>query len=266
LGGFEQNALVSPAIFGRLRRVPIPELVFPTALTVTEQTIDISGFSARQKAFYANLFWETVRVYDAAKKPRVVIGITGPTGAGKSVVAVLFKAFARQARLPFALESVTLDAYHYPNGFLRSHFSEGAPLKQVKGRFDTYDVAALARDLQAFASGAKLAFPAYSRKLHDPVPASIPVATPATLLVLEGLWLLAELGDWARIKPLLDFCYFIDSDKERTRQAVIKRHMTGGRTFEDASRHYEEVDGRNSDLTLQTRPKANRVIPPYYLI
>lgn len=244
----------------------IPELVFPTALTVTEQTIDISGFTAPQKAFYLNLFSETAGVYAAAKKARVVIGIAGPTGAGKSVVAVLFKELARQAGLPFALESITIDAYHYPNSFLLSHFSAGVPLKQVKGRFDTYDVAALARDLKAFASGASVAFPAYSRKLHDPVPGSISVAAPATLLVLEGLWLLAELGDWARIKPLVDFCYFIDSDKERTRQAVINRHTTGGRTLEDASRHYEEVDGRNSDLTLQTRHRADKVIPPYYLI
>lgn len=257
---------MSRLVFGKLQRVQIPELVFPTALTVTEQTVDISGFTARQKAFYLNLFWETVGVYNAAKKARVVIGIAGPTGAGKSVVAVLFKELAWQARLPFAFEAITIDAYHYPNSFLLSHFSGGVPLKQVKGRFDTYDVAALARDLKAFAAGGNVAFPAYSRKLHDPVQASIPVTAPATLLVLEGLWLLAELGDWAQIKPRLDFCYFIDSDKERTRQAVIKRHMTGGRTFEDASRHHEEVDGRNSDLILLTRHKADKIIPPYYLI
>ena len=57
---------------------------------VTEQTIDLSGFSPRQKTFYLNLFWETVEIYNAAKKSRVGIGIAGPTGAGISVVAVLF--------------------------------------------------------------------------------------------------------------------------------------------------------------------------------
>ncbi len=239
---------------------------FPASLTVTEQTIDISGFTRRQKAFYLDLFWETVGVYNAAKKGRVAIGIAGPTGAGKSVVAVLFKELAKPARLSFAFEVVTIDAYHFPNRFLLSHFADGMPLKQVKGRFDTYDVTALATNLKAFAAGENVAFPAYSRKLHDPVQNRVLIAAPATLLLVEGLWLLSDLGDWGQVRPLLDFCYFIDADKERTRQAVLQRHITGGRSLEDASRHYEQVDGRNSDLTLQTRHKADKVIPPYYLV
>jgi len=92
------------------------------------------------------------------------------------------------------------------------------------------------------------------------------VETPAALLLVEGLWLLSDHGDWAQVRPLLDFCYFIESDKERTQQAVIKRHMTGDRTYEDAARHYAEVDGRNSDLVLQTRHRADKVIPPYYRV
>jgi putative kinase len=242
------------------------DLIFPASLIVTGQTIDISGFTQPQKAFYLNLFWETVGIYRAAEKPRVAIGIAGPTGAGKSVVSMLFKELAKQARLPFAFESVTIDAYHYPNSYLLSHFSGGTTLKQFKGRFDTYDVAALARDLKAFAAGENVSFPAYSRKLHDPVPNSIAITNPATLLVVEGLWLLYDQADWEQVRLLLDFCYFIDSDTERTRQAVIKRHMTGGRTREDAARHFEEVDGRNSGLVLQTRHKADKVIPPYYLV
>jgi len=244
----------------------MPDLIFPASLLVTEQTIDISGFTPRQKAFYRDLFWETVRIYQAAKKSRVIVGIAGPTGAGKSVVAVLFKELARQAGLAFGFEVITIDAYHYPNHFLLSHYSNGEPLKRVKGRYDTYDVSALARDLRAFASGGVTSFPAYSRKLHDPVPNSISVTEPATLVLVEGLWLLFDQAGWEGIRPLLDFCFFIESDQERTRQAVIKRHMTGGRTLEEATRHYEQVDGRNSELTLQTRGKADKVIPPYYLV
>lgn len=246
--------------------MPIIDLTFPAALTVTEQTIDISGFTPRQKAFYQNLFWETVGIYQAARKSRVIVGVAGPTGAGKSVVGVLFQELAQQAGLTFKFEVVTIDAYHYPNRFLLSHFSNGEPLKTVKGRYDTYDVSSLARDLKAFAAGHRMAFPAYSRKLHDPVSDSIAITEPSTLLLVEGLWLLFDQAGWEAIGPQLDFCYFIESDKERTRQAVIQRHMTGGRSQEDATRHYEQVDGRNSDLVLATRHKADKVIPPYYLV
>ena len=243
-----------------------PELVFPAALRVTEQTIDISGLTRPQRDFYRDLFWETAEIYHRAQKPRVVVGFAGPTGAGKSVVAVLLKELARQANLPFAFEVITIDAYHYPNQFLRSHFSDGQPLKQVKGRHDTYDVGALVRDLNAFAAGAAVAFPEYSRQLHDPVPDRIHITAPATLLLVEGLWLLSDHGDWAQVRSRLDYCYFMEAETERTREAVIRRHMNGGRTREDAARHYEAVDGRNSDLVRQTRPRADKTLPPYYSI
>jgi hypothetical protein len=239
---------------------------FPSQLQVTEQTIDISSFSQLQKAYYLDLFSEMVQIYRGKNKPRVVIGIAGPTGAGKSVIAVLFKEIAKRAGLSFALESITIDAYHYPNSFLNSHFSGGEPLKKVKGRYDTYDVQALAGDLKAFSSGETVSFPIYSRKLHDPVKDGIVTAAKDTLLILEGLWLLYESAGWEAIGPLLDYSIFIDSDKERTKEPVLKRHMIGGRTLEDASRHYELVDGKNSDLVLTTKHRANKIIPAYYSV
>jgi pantothenate kinase len=239
-------------------------ITFPASVRVTEQTIDLSGFSQRARDFYAELFREFVDIYDAGKKPRVVIGIAGPTGAGKSVVAVLFKEIATRAGLPFALESVTIDAYHYPNQYLLSHFSDGEPLKKVKGRFDTYDVRALARDLAAFSAGQNVSFPMYSRKLHDPIKDGVVIKAREALLIVEGLWLLYDQSGWEAIRPLLDYAFFIDSDKELAKAPVLKRHMTGGRTLEEASRHYQDVDGKNSDLVLTTKNKADQVIPPYY--
>jgi hypothetical protein len=239
---------------------------FPASLQVTEQPIDLSALSRKQKDFYLNLFLEIVAIYKAKKSPRVVIGITGPTGAGKSVVAVLFKELARQADIPFVLESITIDAYHFPNSFLLSHFSDGVALKQVKGRFDTYDAQALARDIRAFSSGATVSFPTYSRKLHEPVKNGVVVEAKNALLIVEGLWLLYDKAGWEAIGPLLDYSIFIDADAIGAKEPVLKRHMAGGRTFEDASRHYERVDARNSDLVLTTKHKANKVIPPYYSI
>jgi len=204
-----------------------PEITFPPTLLVTEQTIDISGFSQSQRTFYLNLFWEIVEIYRAQKKPRVIIGNAASREPGAEL--------ARQAGLPFAFESVTIDAWHYRNEYLLSHFSAGKPLKKVKGRFDTYDVRGLVADLEAFAAGKEVAFPVYSRKLHDPVKNSIHVTTAETLLVVEGLWLLHDAAGWEAVRPLLDFSFFIESDVERTKAPVIRRHMTGGRTLADAT-------------------------------
>jgi putative kinase len=239
---------------------------FPASLQVTEQPVDLSALSTRQKDFYANLFSEMVEIYQAKQKPRVVLGVAGPTGAGKSVVAVLFKELAKQVDLPFVLESITMDAYHFPNQFLLSHFAEGVSLKQVKGRFDTYDAAALARDLRAFSAGRRVSFPTYSRKLHEPVKDGIVVEAGRVLLIVEGLWLLYDRAGWENIGPLLDYSIFIEADVAGAREPVLRRHMMGGRTREDALRHYELVDASNSALVLTTKHKATQVIPAYYSI
>jgi len=242
------------------------QIAFPESLEVTDQQIDLSGLTKGQKDFYLELFSEVVDFYGTKKKPRVVLGIAGPTGAGKSVVAVLLKHLAKHAHLSFAVESITIDAYHYPNSYLNSQFADGEPLKKFKGRFDTYDTAQLARDLSAFTAGETVAFPAYSRRLHDPVKNSVIVDTKAALLIVEGLWLLYDKAGWEAVGPLLDYAIFVDADVERVKGPVLKRHITGGRSAEDAARHYEQVDSRNSELVLTTRHRANRIIPPYYLV
>ena len=101
------------------------KITFPASLEVTEQHIDLSALTQRQKDFYLNLFSEIADIYRARNKSRFVLGIAGPTRAGKSVIAILLKDLAKQADLPFALESITIDAYHYPNSFLNSHFADG---------------------------------------------------------------------------------------------------------------------------------------------
>jgi len=242
------------------------KLQFPASLEVTGQAIDLSALSKGQKEFYVKLLSEIVDICRSKNKTRVVLGIAGPTGAGKSVVAVLLKHLAKQASLPFVLESITIDAYHYPNSYLNTHFADGVPLKRVKGRFDTYNTAQLAQDLAAFAAGETVAFPAYSRKLHDPVENSLIVEAKAALLVVEGLWLLYDEAGWETVGRLLDYAIFIEADIARAREAVLKRHITGGRSLEDAARHYEQVDARNSNLVMTTRHKANKVIPPYYSV
>jgi pantothenate kinase len=242
------------------------EIQFPAALEVTEQQIDLSALSERQKAFYLGLFAWIVDVYTARKKPRFVLGVAGPTGAGKSVIALLFKELSKQAGLPFAVEAITIDAYHYTNEFLLSHFSEGQPLKKVKGRFDTYRPDALAADLRNYAAGRAVSFPAYSRKLHDPIPNAVTVTGKNVLLIVEGLWVLFDQGGWENIAPLLDYSLFIEADPARAKEPVLLRHLRGGRSREDAERHYETVDAENSALVLATRHKATKIIPPYYSV
>lgn len=241
------------------------ELSLPKTINVTDQEIDISAMTPSQKEFYIDLFKELVRLYQSKKKPRVVIGIAGPAGSGKSVITEIFREIAKQRPLPFRLETVGIDAFHYPNDFLLTNTADGEPLKNHKGRFDTYDVPKLIETLTSFSLGNSVSFPLYSRKAHDPVEGALVIKKgEPTLLVVEGLWLLYDKSGWDRVGKLLDYSIFLEADRERVRNGVIDRHVRGGRTAENAAEYYEANEEKNFDIIMRTKKKANRIIPSYY--
>lgn len=241
------------------------EVSFPKTLNVTDQEIDISSLTETQRQFYIDLFKEVVRLYQSKKKPRVVVGVAGPAGAGKSVMMAIFQQIVDQRPLPFRFETIGIDAFHYPNNFLTSNIVDGESLKNHKGRFDTYDVMKLTQVLTYFSLGHNVSLPAYSRKTHDPVEnvTSIKGGEP-TLLLVEGLWLLYDKNGWEKIGKLLDFSIFVEADKNKVRQGVLDRHIRGGRTKEDSEKYYEANEAVNFDLIMKTKNKASKIIPSYY--
>lgn len=240
------------------------EIHFPTHLEVTKQNIDVSFLTDMQKEFYINLFEEITALYSSVDKKRMIIGFAGPTGAGKSVTLALFKDLAKQYDLPFKIITLGIDAYSYTNEYLLSQQDNEKTLKDSKGRFDTYDVNKLKNDLNKFLDDKDVSLPEYSRVTHNPIENTETIHDDSALLLIEGLWLLYDKNNWNEINPLLDYTIFITAEKERVRNATIKRHVTGGRTEEEASKYYDEIDSHNFDIVMETKEKANRIIPSYH--
>ena len=237
---------------------------FPEKVLVTEQEINTSLLTESQRGAYLNLFQHVIQVYESKGKPRVIVGLLGPTGSGKSVIAALFKEMVHQLSLPFRFETFGIDAFHYPNEYLLTHTAGDKMLKDLKGRFDTYDVSKLLKTLESFQIGQSVVLPAYSRKTHDPIENAAVITEENALLLIEGLWLLYDKNGWEQIGNHLDFSIFINVDKDAVRESVIKRHTEGGRSRENASAYYDSVDSRNFDLVMTTRNRANEVIPSYF--
>lgn len=240
-------------------------VLFPSSVSVTGQEINISSLTNTQKQFYINLFMELLELYLSKQKPRMIVGLAGPAGSGKSVITAIFHEIAKQLQLPFRFETVGIDAFHYRNDFLLKHTTNGKPLKANKGRFDTYDVSKLTKALLDFSAWKEVSLPVYSRKTHDPIEDAIVIkkGEPA-LLIIEGLWILYDKDGWENVGKLLDFSIFIETDNEKVRQGVLERHVRGGRTLEDASAYYEANEAKNFDLIIHTKDKADKVIHSYY--
>ena len=236
----------------------IPE--FPKRVIVTDQEIDISGMSADQKEFVGKVINDMFLRYERFGKSRAVFGIAGPSGAGKSVLVALAKGLARGRKTTFHVETVSIDAFHFPNEYLATHEKDGVNLQEVKGRYDTYDMQLLASELVHFREGAAIRFPVYSRTIHDPVPNAIAISEPDALLILEGLWLLHGDAGWQFVRDELDYTYFLDDELERLRTHTIERHVRGGRSETNAAHFYDKSDMENYRLVIRTKKFADQFL------
>jgi pantothenate kinase len=208
----------------------------PQEVNVTEQMVDISNLSKKQTLYYKELAEELKAEYVANGESRQIFTLSGPAGSGKSVVsAILGHIFSNKEE--FIYLNVGLDGFHYPNAKLAE-----LELLDAKGRYDTYDTELLFSKMLAFTSGEDVTFPYYSRESHNPIVDELSVTGNNVLLLLEGQWLLRDKPEWSKICELSSFNLSVSGSIEDMRENVIRRHMVGGRTTNDAMNFYAGND------------------------
>ena len=200
---------------------------------------------------------------------RVVVGLAGPPGTGKSTVAAALVTRMRVLGTPTAL--VPMDGFHLDQREL-----ERLGRADRKGAPDTFDVAgyvALLRRLRAADEPVVLA-PRFDRDLEQSIGSALPV-TPATRVVLtEGNYLLLRHADlprplsedpsmagWDQVEEHLDACWFVDVDPAVRVERLVARHVAHGRSPEAALEWVLRNDEVNARLVDGTRSRADGVVP-----
>jgi pantothenate kinase len=183
---------------------------------------------------------------------RRILGIAGAPGAGKSTLAeTLATALGGQAAL------VGLDGFHLKNSELHRlgrHERKGAP--------DTFDAAGYVNLLSRLRSQkeAIVYAPVFDRDLEESIGSAVPVPDDIPLIITEGNYLLVDEGEWSRVRPLLDACWFVDPGEDTRLQRLIARHMRYGRSAAEARERSYGSDQNNANLIAGTRSRASRVI------
>jgi len=180
---------------------------------------------------------------------RVVLGVAGPPGAGKSTVA----AAVAQALGPAAAVLVPMDGFHLA----------GAALQQLgraerKGAPDTFDragfVALLARLREV--SGEVVWAPEFRREIEEPVAGAIAVDPAVPLVVTEGNYLLL----WPEVRLLLDECWWAAVPEPVRRERLTDRHAAYGKDVAAARAWAEGPDEANARLVASGRELADLVV------
>ena len=183
---------------------------------------------------------------------RVVVGIAGGPGVGKSTIATDVV-----ARLGSEAAYVPMDGFH-----MRHRKLEELGTVKDKGAPHTFEGQAFAEFLSRLKEATTdVPGPGYSRAIEDVVDDQFLVPASARVLVTEGNYLLLAVAPWWRVRPLLDLAVFITIDRSKARERLLKRHAEHGLFTADYIReHVDRVDLANYDLVQRSAGRADVVI------
>ncbi|SDN79343.1 Phosphoribulokinase / Uridine kinase family protein [Actinomyces ruminicola] len=190
---------------------------------------------------------------DARSGGRLVVGLTGAPGAGKSTLAAALEHNLRQREL--LAGGVPMDGFHMSNAVLDAlgrHGRKGAP--------DTFDVVGYLSVLDRVrAPGCMdVLTPVYRRDLHEPVAAGALVSGPG-VVVTEGNYLALESGEWRQVRARIDLLIFLEVPEAELIDRLVSRHQDFGRSIADAGHWVRTVDVPNARLVSACAHRCDEI-------
>ncbi|QOD93574.1 nucleoside/nucleotide kinase family protein [Chryseoglobus sp. 28M-23] len=186
---------------------------------------------------------------------RLLVGLAGAPGAGKSTVAAtIAAALPGTAVLP-------MDGFHLPQSRLRD-----LGRRDRMGAPDTFDVAGfttlLATLREVDNSGRTVLAPGFDREIEEPVADAVALRPELSTVIVEGNYLLLDDGGWEAIAPLLHATVGIVVDDAIRRERLIARHIAFGKAPDAARAWALGPDERNAAAIAATLERADYLLSP----
>lgn len=188
---------------------------------------------------------------------RVVLGIAGAPGAGKSTLAEALVRAVGALQGQDWVAHVPMDGFHLADAQLRRLGSLSR-----KGAADTFDADGYAHLLHRVVTepDSWVYAPGFDRTLEQPLAAAMVVPPSARFVVTEGNYLLLPEARWERARAQLEEVWFVAGDDDLRRSRLVERHTTFGKEPDAAAVWVEQTDEANAAVVAATSERADRVV------
>jgi pantothenate kinase len=185
----------------------------------------------------------------AAGQQRILVGIAGPPGAGKSTLSSLL---CRRLNDTGHLSAIVpMDGFHLDNSTLRER-----GLLDRKGAPETFDARGFITLAQRLRDNrAPIAIPVFDREADCVHQAKELVAAECKVVLLEGNYLLLDRPPWTELPALLDLSILVTAPKMVLQERLIQRWLDLGHGRRTAEERANGNDIPNATLVLnQSNP------------
>ncbi len=172
---------------------------------------------------------------------RVLVGIAGPPGGGKSTLATKIA-----TRLGPDAAVLPMDGYHLDNATLVE-----MGLLDRKGAPDTFDSADFVQLVQSLRHKDNVSYATFDRDQDRTVPEGGKIQSNTRIVLIEGNYLLLQSPPWSELRSLFDLSVFLDVPKETLKSRLVRRWHAHGLTASEAEARAEQNDMKNVE-TVQT--------------
>lgn len=183
---------------------------------------------------------------------RIIIGIVGKPGAGKSTLSTyLIENLPKES-----VALVPMDGFHLSNKEL-----DALGRRDRKGAPDTFDSFGYAALLQRIVTSKDdVYFPVFHREIEESIAAEGVVTASTKIVLTEGNYLLYSQGGWKDVASTLTESWYVEVNDELRLERLVDRHHFYGKERQAAHDWAHGSDENNAQLVEATKELADFLV------
>ena len=196
---------------------------------------------------------ERINAFNASTNKRIIIGIVGKPGAGKSTLTEHIL-----DNLPKGVATIVpMDGYHLSNSQLAR-----LGLADRKGAPNTFDSEGYVNLLRRLRNDIDkdVYFPVFHREIEESYAADGVVLAKTKIVLTEGNYLLLNEMGWQGVAEELDEIWYVNIDDDLRLDRLTKRHQKFGKDADAAYSWARGTDEVNAKIVEATASKADYII------